>query len=266
MDSSQLFEHLHTAMLLEHLAHPEGLRMNVVLSNGERILEYLKTYNFKSVLTHTHRLRSQLDFLKKDNNSNSYKYDHGIPKEEAFEIKRILSPIFDALLDYSKEIEIVFLNKSAVSDHLQKLHESISLNENQLVLRDEVVRCMECGAYRSGMVMAWNLAFDYIRSWIFSDTTRLAAFNGVLTTKDKKKGLKHSPIADYEAFFSLKESDVLQWSLEAWLINDKVLRALVEWLDRRNDYAHPSFKHPKPEQAMGKISELLDVIEHPPFK
>src|SRR5213078_2611667 len=41
---------------------------------------------------------------------------------------------------------------------------------------DEAIRCFEVGAYRSAIVMTWNLAFDHLLHWVFK--SHLATFNG----------------------------------------------------------------------------------------
>lgn len=102
-----------------------------------------------------------------------------------------------------------------------------------------------------------------LRRWIFD--RHLAEFNAVLTTKIQKKNKTYAAISEYSEFFVLQERDVLDWSLQGGIFNDKVHRALVERLDRRNDHAHPNFKHPDAAQVMGYITELLGIVEDKRF-
>lgn len=265
MDPSTLDEHIIIGMELAELGNSEYWNMSELERSIEHLNIYLEKHKFAHVITQAHQLNKEVDSVRRAFKDKLVRQIQLINADEASRICNAKSSIVTSLMSHAQEIQVIALNNSVISDRLRNLHEQLILSDSQIALRDEVVRCMTCGAYRSAMVMAWNLALDYIRSWILSDSGRLNAFNGILTTKQRKKSQNYDAIKRHEDFFAVKESDILQWALEANLINDKLKRQLVEWLDRRNDYAHPTPKTPEPEQAMGKIIDLLDVIEGSPF-
>jgi hypothetical protein len=211
-------------------------------------------------------LKEQLEFLQKDAFENSEKYNGDFGGREAYVLSNRMTPIVNSLLAELEEMQTCVLNQSAVSDKLKTLPDRLNLTPTQSALLDETKRCLECEAYRAAMVMGWSLVYDYIRWWIWDNPPKLKDFNTVFVSKKNRKGQPYTAIVKYEDFYGLQESDVLRFACEAQLWGDKELRSLIEHLDRRNDFAHPSFKHPDSTQAIGYISGLLSLIEHSPFK
>ena len=99
---------------------------------------------------------------------------------------------------------------------------------------------------------------------VFDDKPRLAQFNGVLQMRWKSKTVQHAPIVDYEEFFGLPESFVLELMFEAKLIAKEKYQVLQGALNRRNHFAHPNFAKTTGTSAAGYIEDLvINVIDDP---
>jgi hypothetical protein len=143
------------------------------------------------------------------------------------------------------------------------------LSDAQRLLLDETIRCIECGAYRSAVVMGWNLAYDYIRRWTYIN--RLADFNVSLVANHTVKSTgapKFEPIDTYEDFFAKSapsEGTVLQTMKGANIIGGEVYDHLTQHLRYRNNYAHPNFKSLTRTQANARVEDLVAIISDSPF-
>jgi hypothetical protein len=162
------------------------------------------------------------------------------------------------------------LKTGDVSERLRDLPTKLALTDPQKHLLDEVVRCLECEAYRSAAVMGWNLAYDFIRQWILSAQNRLAAFNNELVKIQRRNRQKFQPIGKYDDFFgqnpSPGEREVLDVCEDAQLIVGKLYETLCHYLRQRNELAHPNTTMPSMYQVNTYIEHLIDIITGPPFK
>ena len=115
--------------------------------------------------------------------------------------------------------------------------------------------------------MGWNLAYDYIRQWVFNN--HLAAFNASLTTEYTRRSGNpvYSAISEYSDFFSGTPSErtVIDTCELANIFGEKIRDNLRFLLRRRNDYAHPTFRTPTREQTNAYVKDLLDIICDSPF-
>lgn len=162
---------------------------------------------------------------------------------------------------------MVELKTTDVSDKLRALPTKLMMTPNQQHLLDESIRCIECEAYRAGAVMGWNLAYDYIRQWVFNN--RLADFNGSLIILFPRR----LPIADYSDWFS-KDSpsereflDVCshQQMTNGPIIGGELFDHLTQYLRYRNKYAHASETLPSADKTNGYLEHLIDIITNAPF-
>jgi hypothetical protein len=193
----------------------------------------------------------------------------GLISETArLQMKAYMEPIYRTLYAEVNEQVAVAVNIGIVSQQLRQLPINRSLTPTQIDLVTETVTCIECGAYRAGMVCGWNLAYDIIRQWIFDN--HLTQFNAALLANYTRKGgvPLFDPITDYEDFFSGKpdERTVLDTCYQVGLFGEKIRDALRFYLRRRNDYAHASFKSPSADQTNAFIKDLLDMLAAAPFK
>lgn len=215
-----------------------------------------------------HRTRTAADPLTRIHSIPYNTRTNLIDQVARLQIKAYLEPVWETLYSELGEQAAISINIGIVSQQLRRLSESISLTPIQRDLLNETVTCIECGAYRAGGVMGWNLAYDYIRQWIFDN--HLQPFNDKLTSLYLRKDGKplFEPIATYDVFFVGKpdERTVIDNCHAASLVGEKIRDSLRFYLRRRNDYAHPTFTSPSADQTNSYIKDLLDLITSPPFK
>ena len=162
----------------------------------------------------------------------------------------------------------IVLDLEGVSSRLRSMPTELTLTPAQFNLLQETTLDIECGAYRSAVVMAWNMAYDYIRQWLFDD--RLSVFNAHLTTNylDKSNNPVYEKIADYADFFKRDapgEKIVLKSMRGANIFGEVIYDNLSQYLRLRNDYAHSNTKDLSRTQANAYIENLLGIIVEPPF-
>ena len=205
--------------------------------------------------------------LRKLQDSNS------LPNAVQLELSSIARTLVQSLHHEASGKQAIVLDPSAVADSLKKLQDRLQfLTETQTHLRNEAIRCLECGALRAAIVMSWNFAYDYVRHWVFSN--HLAAFNQTLTTtylttSGGQQVPVYSEVNQYYQFWEARpavgERVFLDTCDKAGLIKGKAYDSLVEFLRRRNDYAHANFKTPDIDLTKGYIAELIGVITSEPF-
>lgn len=183
--------------------------------------------------------------------------------------------IFAALAEEAGKTLVVKLQRSKISEQLLNLN--LPLSDSQRVLHSECVRCLECGAYRSGIVMGWNLIYDYIRTWVAADQDRLLAFDAELAKHISHKGRQQIPhrrykqISTYADFLgnrapsertvldTLKKAQLNQVSLAT----EDVANHLIKMLNDRNNFAHASRREATISLANHYIEELIHLAtEH----
>jgi hypothetical protein len=132
-------------------------------------------------------------------------------------------------------------------------------NIDERVFLQEALKCYRIEAYRSCIVMVWNLAYSHLLDWILADAARLDDFNGaIIKIYPKKKGLT---IAKYEDFTEeLTEREVVEIANVANVYNSVVFRILKQKLDRRNIVAHPSNVVVVRSQADDMVTDLVHNV------
>ena len=109
-------------------------------------------------------------------------------------------------------------------------------NADERVFFDEMLVCLRHGAFRSTVVMGWNLAYTHLCDYVFSK--RLAEFNAQLKKSFPKA--KPSQISTREDFMEFREFDIIQVCRSASITTSGIDKILREKLARRNSAAHPS--------------------------
>jgi hypothetical protein len=178
----------------------------------------------------------------------------------------MLATIRSVLYAEATEKQAIAINAGSVSQQLRDLRSALPLNASQRHLLDETILCLEAGADRAAMVMGWNLAYDFIRQWVYDN--HLAAFNQELARNlDRTGNPAFDPVTAYHDFFASKpgEMKVIETCSAANIFSGRIGDDLRHHLRRRNDYAHRSFTTPSTDQAAAYIKELLDIITCPPF-
>ena len=124
---------------------------------------------------------------------------------------------------------------------------------------NEALKCYRIEAYRSCIVMTWNLAYAHLLDWILKEPARMAAFNNAITKKYQKKIGLH--ITKYDDFTDeLKEREVIEIANVANLFNSNIFKILKEKLDRRNIVAHPSTVVVVQSQADDVVTDLVNNV------
>lgn len=188
-----------------------------------------------------------------------------VTEQSGNEVRLLLAPIRASLENETKRKLMIELRTSDVTSHLRELPEHLELNNPQKLLLAETCRCVEVGAYRAANVMAWSLAFDYIRQWVFDN--QLVQFNQALTTQYQKN--HPDPIVEYEEFLTrdnLGEYVVLDAMKGAKIIRGKLFDQLNHYLRERNKYAHPNFAEPTVSKTNSYIQHLIEIILGEPFR
>lgn len=123
-------------------------------------------------------------------------------------------------------------------------------DENDKVLFDEIVTCIENEAYRSASVMIWVLCAESL-------IMRLKQFS------DGNNRLKQ----DLENYMENKnEADLLILCKKYDLINEVEYSQLNSVRDSRNNYAHPNFEEPSKNEVLSSLFFILNnVLSKPPM-
>jgi hypothetical protein len=122
---------------------------------------------------------------------------------------------------------------------LENLPKQIANLDEKSFLSESLV-CYKHGAYRSTIVMTWNLAYSHFCEWLLLN--HLAAFNAQWPIRHQghHKQSKVKLIEQYDHFSELKELEVIEIARSAGLIDQNIFRSLTEKLGKRNIAAHPS--------------------------
>jgi hypothetical protein len=184
------------------------------------------------------------------------------------QLKSMMQTIRQTLEGESIQQKTIVLDIAGVSARLRKAATDLTWTATQINLLQETVLAVECGAYRSAVVMGWNMAYDYVRQWLFDN--RLNEFNAHLTSNylDKKSRPVYEPIAAYDDFLKRDapgEKVVLKSMRGADIIGEVVYEHLSQHLRHRNEYAHSKTKALSRDQANAYIEHLLGLISDLPF-
>jgi hypothetical protein len=187
------------------------------------------------------------------------------------QLEMMMQPIINTLLSEAKDKQLIAINSEIISQNLRDVDNQLSLTSSQKQLFNETILCLECGAYRSAILMGWCFGYDVIRWWIFNDKDRLNQFNSELASHTRKKDNQRlfDDITNYEDFFISKapgESLVIEICEKAGLINSKIARTLKGYLDDRNNYAHANSLHPTANEADTFLKKLVDIITNSSFR
>ena len=245
--------------LLSYLCGPSGRNKDEYLRKADRFRRILKQCGFLDSRNASQPLSSRTIWA-----NPSGIIDRGVERLE----KTALAA--RAMLRLEADNRQMFTIQSGeVSKELRNLPNRLPtgkvLTEAQTRLLDEVVRSIQGGAYRAAAVMCWNLAYDYIRQWVFDN--RLADFNKGLAKACPPK----TPISQYRDFFDRdapNESQVIDAMVRQEsgpIIGRKLHDHLVQHLDYRNKYAHASEKAASAHKTNAFIENMIDIITAAPF-
>jgi hypothetical protein len=127
-------------------------------------------------------------------------------------------------------------------------------DQHQKVFLDEVINCLEGGASRAAIIMAWILTYDHLLRWVFE--RHLPAFNVALGSHTRR----YDPVVNKEDFSKIKESDVIEVCYRAKLFHKDKKEVLDQGLKKRNAFAHSNSNTASNPIAAGYVAELLGSI------
>jgi hypothetical protein len=128
---------------------------------------------------------------------------------------------------------------------------------SERVFLEEAINCYTVKAYRAAIVMTWNLTYDHLIRWIFTDPAKVAALNGAFAKRFPKRPPTVAVSQDLE---DIKEFDVVEACGTAGLVSSNVVRILKEKLTKRNMAAHPSAVVVNEPQANDVITDLVNNV------
>jgi len=136
---------------------------------------------------------------------------------------------------------------------LKKLEVSITDPQQKIFLHEALV-CFANEAYRASIVMAWNLAYHHVTSFVFNN--HLAAFNARL----KIQFPKETDVKLFTDFEDMKESMFIAVVKGGNLVTSATAKTMKAKLDIRNTAAHPSSTIISPITAEEVITDLVKNI------
>jgi hypothetical protein len=176
--------------------------------------------------------------------------EHLVRSGNGYKLEGSLRRSFDE--KYGQQPSVV-----AITNLLAELPTQIP-NAEERVFLTEALNCYRVKAYRSSIVMTWNLAFDHLLRWIIGDAKRLAEFNAAIGVRfQKRAGEVVRKVEDFEEF---KEADIIEICRTADLLTKNITEILREKLKRRNIAAHPSQVIVTQSQADDAISDLINNV------
>jgi hypothetical protein len=206
---------------------------------------------------------SGLDFTYEAlENVKDYAKDGTLSNEVCRQIKQRLIGVDNGFLKEAAKKEVLPVVEGTFTHKLVEFAQR-RLTDPQKMLVGEVEKCLQVGAFRSAVVMGWNLVYDYVRQWVFDN--KLKEFNSELTSLPKSP----SPIVAYSDFFrhdvTRQERKLLDLCRPNTILGGRVTESLIRHLDDRNDYAHANFLDPTVHQTNCFIENCLKVLNGPPF-
>jgi hypothetical protein len=120
----------------------------------------------------------------------------------------------------------------------------------------EAISCLEVGARRATVVLAWIAALDHMYDYVLAHG--LAKFNAALAKQQGKIG--NLRVVNKDDFGDLKESEFIIVSRSAKLITNDVRKILDEKLGFRNSCAHPSSIAVGDYKVLSFVEDLVDNV------
>lgn len=117
----------------------------------------------------------------------------------------------------------------------------------------EVIGCFEAKQFRGAIILAWCLAYDILKTWIFKN--KLSEMNNSMSSW--KTPITLSKFEDME---ELTERKIIDTAKVAGIIGKEKHKILVSLLDKRNSFAHPTGRTISPAITESFIEEIVGEI------
>jgi hypothetical protein len=138
--------------------------------------------------------------------------------------------------------------RSGLTAHLSKVTDPALID-----YLTETIGCFEHGHFRASIVMGWCAGYAILKVWLFSG--HAGALNAVMATWRPPKTLPR--IEDLEEH---TERCVLDTARTAGVLTKGQHKHLVELLDQRNSFAHPSGRKISPALAEAYLIQIIDEV------
>ena len=138
---------------------------------------------------------------------------------------------------------------------LQRTIAKVADSQRQIYLA-EAISCLEVGARRATVVLAWLAAIDHMYDYVLA--RGLNQFNGALAKQSGQLG--KLSITSKDDFGDLKESQFVMICRSADLITNDVRKILDEKLGFRNSCAHPSSIAVGDSKVLSFVEDLVDNV------
>jgi hypothetical protein len=165
------------------------------------------------------------------------------------------------------ENEVLLVPKGTVTTKVDELTKLPVLMAHQHAFIKELETCIHAGGYRSAIVMAWSLLYDYVRKWVFDN--ELPLLNAELTAGNRQ------PITVYSDFFASGAPseaaflDIVTQSRQTppqkAILGSRVTNKMRPLLNERNEYAHANYQDPTLAQANVFVDNCHTVLNTAPF-
>lgn len=152
---------------------------------------------------------------------------------------------------YLEQAEAVAVRK-LLTDLIPKIP-----NEHERTFLEEALRCYRAKAFRATVVMAWNLAFSHLVSYITGSSEIIQKLNAGASKRYPKSKITISTSADVE---EMKEFEVIECAYTAKLISKNITEILREKLKKRNMAAHPSSVTISQAQTDDVVTDLIENV------
>ncbi|MBD3422248.1 MAG: tyrosine-type recombinase/integrase [Chitinivibrionales bacterium] len=185
-------------------------------------------------------LISILDNLGFGNASTLYKYSKvGLEKP-----KVIVSPLdIISRSHFSEKVDTTSLIE--IFGHLA--------DDSDREYSQEVIKCLNAGAFRSAIIMLWILTINVINKKCLN---KKAEFNIAI----KKHVHNARTVNDLEDFDYFKESKVLLAAEELNIFDKSERQVLEHCLDIRNRCSHPAIYKPSPAKVLSFIDDIVRTV------
>jgi hypothetical protein len=253
-----LSHYFNLGLILQELPQLRGKGYDEVSTSCLDLVETLSELGYRTESERVFRFVKDLHEAKEAN-----------PEAVLKQIPRDLSTAMAALIeDISSWAQSEFPGKrtliladTTVTEALANMQSTLNNEQEKIILAD-TLRCLEAGAYRAVIVMAWNLAYERLRHWIFiSPRKRLKKFNTTLVARNK------TVIKNYEDFYVYGEHFVIETAYAVPLFTKHHHQVLLNALTDRNHFAHPTSRQATSATATGYVENLIvNILNHPDFK
>src|SRR5262249_45138382 len=161
-----------TGFYIRSLLYTSGMECRHIVDHIDKLMNYLNNLGFRYADSELRAVKEKVQETIRVSGESTK------PSEELAAKLRIVIDSLHAVVRLEAEVrKIIKLDDSAVPDKLRDYATTKTLSKVQDLLFRETVRSLETGAYRSAIVMGWNLIYDRIREWVFTDAAKLTAFN-----------------------------------------------------------------------------------------